>query len=106
MKGSALRLREARDRTVTRCSRVAEAVVTLTAREFGPGSLQMAAPIDNLATTQMLNGDLIDAEQNYRRAIGIIEQHEGRIEIDSAEGNGAQFTLWFPLFETEREVTS
>ena len=31
----------------------------------------------------------------------IIEQHDGRIEIDSPNGAGAQFTLRFPLAEAE-----
>ncbi|MDJ0929037.1 MAG: tetratricopeptide repeat protein, partial [Gammaproteobacteria bacterium] len=55
----------------------AQQVVKLTEEEFGPDSLELASPIDNLATVQMLNGDLVDAEGNYQRSIALIERREG-----------------------------
>lgn len=54
-------------------------VVRLTEKEFGANSIELGAPLDNLATTLMLKGDLIDAEQNYQRSIAIIKQNEGQL---------------------------
>lgn len=63
--------------------RYAEAVeaaretVRLTELEFGSESIRLAAPLDNLATSQMLNGDLLGSEANYQRSIALIQQNEG-----------------------------
>lgn len=69
-------------------------VVKLTEREFGPDSIEMAAPLDNLATAQMLAGDLISAEQTYRLAIGTVAQHEGQLSprlINAYVGLGSTY---------------
>jgi len=55
----------------------ARQVVDLTRRQFGEESLKMAAPMDNLATSLMLTGDLIDAEQLYKASIALIERTDG-----------------------------
>lgn len=55
----------------------ARSVVDLTVAEFGPDSLELVTPLVNLATMQMRNGPLESAEANYKRAVAIIEQHQG-----------------------------
>lgn len=72
----------------------ARAVVQLTERQFGTDSLELAAPLDNLATAQMLNGDLTAAEQSYRRGIALIARHEGQLSprlINPYIGLGATY---------------
>jgi len=72
----------------------ARAVVDLTAQKFGANSLELGAPLDNLATTLMLKGDLVEAEQNYQRSIAIIKQHDGQLSprlINPHVGLGATY---------------
>lgn len=52
-------------------------VVTLTAELRGADSLELASPLTNLATAQLRNGDLPDAEANYQAAIALLEKGEG-----------------------------
>ena len=54
-----------------------EEVLTLTRQLHGEGSLQLASPLTNLATAQLRNGDLRDAESNYQAAVGLLEKREG-----------------------------
>lgn len=54
-------------------------VAELTQDRFGADSLELAAPLINLAVMQSLTGDLAAAEQNYRAAIGVIERREGML---------------------------
>lgn len=72
----------------------ARAVVQLTEKEFGPNSIELGAPLDNLATTLMLKGDLVFAEQTYQRSIAIIKQNEGQLSprlINPHVGLGATY---------------
>ncbi len=55
----------------------AREVLTLTQQEFGDSSVELAAPLINLATAQVRNGDLQDAEANYQAAISLLELREG-----------------------------
>jgi signal transduction histidine kinase len=36
-------------------------------------------------------------------AYGIIERHQGRIEVQSKEGEGTTFTIYLPLFRKEEQ---
>jgi tetratricopeptide (TPR) repeat protein len=54
-----------------------EEVVALTRQLHGEGSPELASPLTNLATAQLRNGDLRDAEANYQAAIGLLEKREG-----------------------------
>ncbi len=56
---------------------IAAQIVDLTQRAYGDGSVEMAAPLTNLATTQMLQGELAEAADNYMTGIAIIERTEG-----------------------------
>ena len=55
----------------------AREVVTLAQQQFGAGSIEVAGPVINLATAQLRNGDLRDAETNYQAAISLLELREG-----------------------------
>ena len=84
----------------------AQAVVTLTEQEAGPDSLKLASPLDNLATTQMLNGDLVDAVNNYQRSIALIKQAEGMLSprlVNPYIGLGATFNR-AELYEKAEET--
>jgi len=52
-------------------------VLTQTQQQFGAGSVEVAGPLINLATAQLRNGDLGDAEANYQAAISLLELREG-----------------------------
>jgi TonB family protein len=54
-----------------------EEVLTLTRQLHGESSLELASPLTNLATAQLRNGDLRDAEASYQAAIGLLEKREG-----------------------------
>ncbi|UCG71691.1 MAG: TonB family protein [Chromatiales bacterium] len=72
----------------------ARGVAQLTEQEFGPDSIELSSPLDNLATTLMLKGDLVDAEQAYLRSIAIIKQNEGQLSprlINAQVGLGATY---------------
>jgi tetratricopeptide (TPR) repeat protein len=43
----------------------------------GEDSLELASPLTNLATAQLRNGDLRDAEASYQAAIVLLEKREG-----------------------------
>jgi len=84
----------------------AQAVVTMTEQESGPDSIEMAPPLDNLATTQMLNGDLVDAVNNYQRSIAIIKLAEGMLTprlINPYVGLGATYNR-AELYEKAEEA--
>ncbi|MGI9329343.1 MAG: TonB family protein [Gammaproteobacteria bacterium] len=84
----------------------AQAVVTMTEQESGPDSIKIVPPLDNLATTQMLNGDLIDAANNYQRSIAIIKQAEGRLTprlVNPYVGLGATYNR-AELYEKAEEA--
>lgn len=70
-----LRNEDRNDEAVTAALRVAD----LTQSRYGDDSLELAGPLINLALMQSQTGRLPDAEQNYRAAIAIIEQHEGAL---------------------------
>ncbi len=59
----------------------AQEVLTLTQQEFGASSIEVAAPLINLATAQLRNGDLRDAEANYRAAISLLELRDGYLSL-------------------------
>jgi TonB family protein len=83
-------------------------VVTLTQREFGNTAIEVAAPLDNLATTQMLGGKLIEAEQNYMRAIEVIKLNEGQLSarlINAYVGLGSTYNRG-GLYEKSEEAFS
>ena len=54
-------------------------VATLAQTAYGPGALENARPLIDLAFTQREAGDFLAAEQNYLAAIAIIERHENRL---------------------------
>ncbi len=56
-------------------------VAELSQAAYGPGALDTATPLINLAIMQAENSDLLAAEQNYRAAIRIIDLHEGRLSV-------------------------
>jgi tetratricopeptide (TPR) repeat protein len=56
---------------------LAAQIVELTSRSFGAQSIELAAPLANLATAQMHAGDLVGAESNYQACIALIERAEG-----------------------------
>ncbi len=55
----------------------AQDVLTLTQQQFGAGSVEVAGPVINLATAQLRNGDLREAEANYQAGISLLELREG-----------------------------
>ncbi|MCC7257236.1 MAG: TonB family protein [Gammaproteobacteria bacterium] len=63
------RFEEARD--------IAAQIVDLTARLHGAGSIEMATPLTNLATTQVTLDDLAGAQGNYQAAIDIVVRTQG-----------------------------
>ena len=84
----------------------AREVVRLTEEEFGPESLELASPVDNLATVQMLNGELVGAEGNYQRSIALIKRREGILSdrlINPYIGLGATYNR-AGLYEQAREA--
>lgn len=86
--------------------KAAQAVVTLTEQEYGPDSMKIVPPLDNLATTQMLNGDLVDAANNYQRSIAIIRQAEGMLTprlVNPYVGLGATYNR-AELYEKAEEA--
>lgn len=52
-------------------------IVTLAGQLDGVDSLELASPLTNLATAQLRNGDLRDAEANYQAAIALLEKRDG-----------------------------
>lgn len=56
-------------------------VVVLTRQLHGEGSPELASPLTNLATSQLRNGDLRDAESSYQAAIDILVKHEGFLSM-------------------------
>lgn len=56
---------------------IAAQIVDLATRLHGGQSLELADPLTNLATAQMNQGDLVNAESNYRAAITLIERADG-----------------------------
>jgi tetratricopeptide (TPR) repeat protein len=56
-------------------------VVNLTEQLHGKGSVELVSPLTNLATAQLRNGDLRDAEISYQAAITLLEKHEGFLSI-------------------------
>ncbi len=56
---------------------IAAEIVDLSRRVYGDKSIELAAPLTNLATAQMHLGDLAGAEANYRAAIAILEAGDG-----------------------------
>ena len=72
----------------------ASETLNLTEAEFGIADIRIVAPLNNLATLKMLNGDLIGSEANYLRSIAIIEQREGILSprlINAYIGLGATY---------------
>jgi TonB family protein len=72
----------------------AEQVVELTAAEYGEDSIRLAGPLDNLATLQMLGGDLVAAENTYRLSISLVEAAEGILSprlVNAYIGLGATY---------------
>ena len=60
---------------------VAQRVVDLTRQEYPDEEMMLVAPLDNLATAQMMKGDLVAAENNYKASIAIIEKHQGILSL-------------------------
>jgi tetratricopeptide (TPR) repeat protein len=56
-------------------------VVDITQQLHGEGSVELAGPLTNLATAQLRNGDLRNAEFNYQSAIALLEKHEGFLSV-------------------------
>ncbi len=56
---------------------IAGQIVELTARMHGQTSIELAAPLVNLATAQLATGDLTGAETNYQACMAIIERADG-----------------------------
>ena len=55
----------------------AQQLVDLTEQQFGPQARQLVEPLLNLAATQRRLHDYSGAEGNYRRAMRLVEAHEG-----------------------------
>ena len=55
----------------------AQKLVDLTEKQYGPQAVQLVNPLINLASTQEQLNDDAAAERNYRRAMQIVEMHEG-----------------------------
>ena len=69
-------------------------VVELTREEFGADHIKMVTPLVNLAITQAKNGDLPEAEANYKESILIIEKQEGVLSprlINPLSGLGSTY---------------
>lgn len=60
---------------------VAFNIVNLARQQYGDNDIQLVSALNNLATTQILTGDLVSAEANYKISIGLIEKHEGILSI-------------------------
>lgn len=56
---------------------IAAQIIDMTARAYGAEALEMAAPLTNLATLRMRQGQLIEAELGYKQAVALIERHDG-----------------------------
>ncbi|MEO7386584.1 MAG: TonB family protein [Gammaproteobacteria bacterium] len=52
-------------------------IVTLTRQLDGADSIELASPLTNLATAQLRNGNLKDAQASYEAAIALLEKHDG-----------------------------
>ncbi|MBL8200300.1 MAG: TonB family protein [Chromatiales bacterium] len=69
-------------------------VVNLTAQLHGTDSIELAGPLTNLATAQLRNGDLREAEANYQLAIALLEKREGFLSarlVDPLTGLGEAY---------------
>lgn len=55
----------------------AQEVLTTARQLHGDDSLPLASPLTNLATAQLRNGDLRDAEASYQAAIALLEKRAG-----------------------------
>jgi TonB family protein len=56
-------------------------VLTLARQQHGEDSLELANPLTNLATAQLRNGDLRDAEASYQAAIALLEKRDGFLSL-------------------------
>ena len=66
-------------------------VLTLTRQLHGEDSLELASPLTSLATAQLRNGDLRDAEATYQAAIALLEKRDGFLSprlVDPLTGLG------------------
>ena len=55
----------------------AQQALTLSEQEFGTESIRLVAPINNLATAHMMAGDLVTAENTYKRSMALTQRREG-----------------------------
>jgi tetratricopeptide (TPR) repeat protein len=60
---------------------VAFNIVNLARQQYGDNDIRLVSALNNLATTQILTGDLAAAETNYKISIGLIEKNEGILSI-------------------------
>jgi tetratricopeptide (TPR) repeat protein len=60
---------------------VAFNIVNLARQQYGDNDIRLVSALNNLATTQILTGDLTSAETNYKISIGLIEKNEGILSI-------------------------
>jgi len=88
-------------------------VVTLTGQLHGADSVELASPLVDLATAQLRNGNLAEAEANYQAAIALLERHAGFLSprlITPLEGlgetyvRGAQYALATQAYERALRV--
>lgn len=56
-------------------------VVNLTQQLHGEDAVELGRPLTNLATAQLRNGDLRDAESSYQAAIALLEKHAGFLSM-------------------------
>jgi tetratricopeptide (TPR) repeat protein len=92
----------------TEAVEAARQVVKLTEEMFGPTSSKLAAPLNNLATSMMLNGALLDAEKTYQRSIAITKASDGLLSpklINAYIGLGATYNR-AGLYEKAEEALS
>ena len=69
-------------------------LVNLTRQRYGDGSLELVSPFTKLATAQLRNGELREAEANYTTAITLLEKREGFLSphlTDPLVGLGATY---------------
>jgi len=67
--------------------------VLVKSNDFGPNHIKRALLLNDLALTQQQSGKYLDAERNYRLALGIAERAEGAEGSTSRTDRGAAVSM-------------